>query len=111
VTVSFRTSHLLKTFNSEKALVREYGPRNAKRIAIRMAVLFAAPNLAAVPKSKPDRCHPLKGTRDGQFAVDLEHPFRLVFSPDHDPVARSEDGSIDMSQVTAIKIQEVEDYH
>lgn len=25
------------------------------------------------------RCHPLKGSRDGQYAVDLVHPYRLVF--------------------------------
>ena len=26
------------------------------------------------------RCHALKGNRKGQYAVDLEHPYRLVFT-------------------------------
>lgn len=88
-----------------------YGDKNAKRITIRMAVLSAAPNLAAVPTSKPDRRHQLKGDRHGQFAVDIVHPFRLVFCPNHDPVPRTEDGGIDLFRVTAIEILEVEDYH
>jgi proteic killer suppression protein len=25
------------------------------------------------------RCHPLKGNRKSQYAVDLVHPYRLVF--------------------------------
>ena len=100
-----------RTFNSKKALVREYGEKNAKRIAIRMAVLSAAPNLAAVPTSKPDRCHQLKGDRKDQFAVDLMHPFRLVFCPNHKPVPRHEDGRIDLDQINAIEIIKVEDYH
>ena len=111
MTISFKTSSLRRTFNSKKSLVREYGDKNAKRIIIRMAVLSAASNLAAVPTAKPDRCHPLKGDRRGQYAVDLVHPFRLVFCPDHHPVPLRKDGGIDMFQVTAIKILEVEDYH
>ena len=77
----------------------------------RLAVLRAAPNLAAVPTTPPDRAHPLKGDREGQFAVDLVHPQRLVFEPNHEPIPRSEDGGIDVEQVTAIVIVDVTDYH
>lgn len=28
---------------------------------------------------KIGRCHPLKGDRKNQYAVDLVHPYRLVF--------------------------------
>ena len=45
------------------------------------------------------------------FAIDLVHPFRLVFEPNHDPLPRRKDGGIDLEQVTAIKILEVVDYH
>ena len=55
--------------------------------------------------------HQLKGNRDEQFAVDLVHPYRLVFEPNHDPLPRKEDGGINLEQVTAIKIMEVVDYH
>jgi proteic killer suppression protein len=36
---------------------------------------------------------------------------RLVFEPDHDPIPTLEDGGIDQSAVTRIKILEVVDYH
>ena len=26
------------------------------------------------------RCHPLNGNREGQYALDLVHPYRLVFT-------------------------------
>jgi proteic killer suppression protein len=111
VTIAFKTSRLKKIFNSNKALVREYGEKDAHRIALRMAVLANAPNLATVPISKPERCHPLKGDRQGEFAMDLIHPRRLIFCPDHDPIPRKEDGEIDLCRITAVKIVEVEDYH
>ena len=109
--VALRTRKLERAFNSAAALQKAYGARMTKVIMTRLAVLRAAPNLAAVPTTPPDRAHPLKGDREGQFAVDLVHPQRLVFEPDHEPIPRSEDGGIDVGQVTAIVIVEVTDYH
>ena len=83
----------------------------AKVIAMRMAVLESARNLAEVPITPPNRRHQLVGDRDEQFAVDLVHPRRLVFAPDHDPVPRTGDGGIDIERVTAIMIEDVVDYH
>lgn len=111
MTIDFQTSRLKKIFNSKKALVREYGEKDAKRIALRMAVLDNAPNLATVPTSRPDRCYPLKGGRQGEFAVDLVHPRRLIFCPNHDPIPIKEDGGVDLFRITATKILGVEDYH
>ena len=109
--ITFRTARLETTFNKEKALVREYGTVNARQIARRMAVLRAAPTLSSVPTIKPDRCHPLKGNRQGQYAVDLAHPHRLVFRPNHDPIPTRPGGSVDMAAITAIEIVDLEDYH
>lgn len=64
------------------------------------------------PKSKPSRCHELtQGRRSGQLSVDLDHPYRLIFVPNHNPVPEREEGGLDWSQVTAIKILSVEDTH
>lgn len=64
------------------------------------------------PKSPPGRCHELtEGQRSGQLSVDLDHPYRLIFVPNHDPVPKQPDGGLDWSQVTAIKILGVEDTH
>ena len=109
--IAFRTRKLAKTFNSGGELQKAYGARMAKAIMIRLAVLKAARNLALVPTTPPDRRHQLQGNRDEQFAVDLVHPHRLIFEANHDPLPRTDDGGIDVEQVTAITIIEVIDYH
>ena len=53
----------------------------------------------------------LPGKHNDQYAVDLVHPHRLVFQPNHDPVPRLADGGIDVGHVTAITIIEVIDHH
>jgi proteic killer suppression protein len=109
--VAFTRQKLGKTFNTEKALRREFGDRMARVIATRMAVLKNARTLSLVPVTKPERRHQLGEDRDEQYAVDLVHPYRLVFELNHEPVPRKPDGGIDTEQITAITIIEVTDYH
>ena len=107
----FRDRKLQKVFNSAKELRKGYGARMAKAIMIRLAVLKAAQTLNMVPVTPPDRRHQLKGDRDEEFAVDLVHPHRLVFKPNHHPIPRTDDGGIDTEKVTAITIIDMIDYH
>ena len=109
--ITFKTVKLQKIFDDQKKLVAEFGTPMFKKIRIRMSVLSAATTLAQVPQAKPDRCHQLEGKRRGTFAVDLMHPFRLIFKPKHKPVPTDENGAIDLHGVTSIEIQTVEDYH
>ena len=109
--ISFRTKRLKKDFESESILRRRYGAPMAQTIMARVGVLKNALTLSKVPTMPPTRMHQLKGNRDEQFAVDLVHPYRLVFEPNHDPLPRKVDGGINLEQVTAIKIMEVVDYH
>ena len=109
--IAFRTRKLGRVLNAADALQKAYGVRIAKVIMMRMAVLRAARNLALVPTTPPDRRHQLSGDRDEQFAVDLVHPYRLVFEPSHEPLPRKHDGGIDTEKVTMITILDVIDYH
>ena len=111
VDIAFRTRRLERTFNSERELNRAYDRRMARTIMMRLAVLKSSRSLSLVPTTRPDRLHQLIGDRRGQFAVDLVHPFRLIFVPNHDPVPLKEDGGIDRDKVTAIRMLEVVDYH
>lgn len=108
--ISFKNKKIQKIFNSGKLLNNKY-EKNAKSIKRRMAVLMASDNLRNVPVVKPESCHPLKGEKKGLFAVDLTHPFRLVFAPNHEPVPKMKDGGIDLAKITSITIINVEDYH
>lgn len=78
---------------------------------MRMAVLKNARSLSQVPPTPPDRRHLLTGQYRGHYAVDLVHPRRLIFRPDHAQIPHREDGGIDIDKVTAVEIIGVVDYH
>ena len=109
--IIFRTKRLKRIFCSSKDLKRNYGEHTARLIQNRLAVLNNVSSLSRVPRSRPERLHQLNGNRKGQFAVDLVHPRRLIFEPNHDPIPVNEDEGIDRDKVTAITIIEVTDYH
>ena len=104
--VLFRSRKLAKIFNSQRELQKQYGDRMAKTIMMRLAVLKNARTLAKVPVTPPERRHRLTGQRKGQYAVDLVHPYRLVFEPTSGTAEAGDAGA-----VTAITIVEVVDYH
>lgn len=109
--IVFRATRLAKMSNSDRALQAKYGLDMARAIMNRLAVLKNARTLSEVLTDKPGRPHQLSGRRSGQYAVDLVHPCRLVFKPDHEPLPRRADGGVDTDQVTAITIIEIVDYH
>ncbi len=109
--IAYRTNKLQKVFCSEKKLTKTFGTENAKKIRNRMAVLWAAKNLAEVPTVPPMRRHQLGGNYEDHFAVDVKHPFRLIFRPMNDPLPKLADGGIDLNAITEIEIVIVKDYH
>ncbi len=109
--VYFNSKKLSKTLQSEKELNMAYGVENAKKIKQRLVELKASPNLKEVQNLPMARCHELSGNKKGQFAVDVKHPYRLIFEPAHVKVPRKEDGGIDLARVTEIRVLSIEDYH
>lgn len=65
-------------------------------------------NMQADP---PRCCHELTGNRKGQLSMDLDHPYRLIFKPGHDPVPERSEGGLDWRAVTEITIIGVVDTH
>ncbi len=49
--------------------------------------------------------------RAGQLSLDLDHPYRLIFEPNHDPRPLRAEGDLDWSLVTSVRINGVEDTH
>ena len=109
--IFFKTRKLARVFNSQRELRKQYGDRMARTIAIRLAVLKNARRLSMVPVTLPDRRHGLAGKRKKQYAVDLVHPYRLVFEPRRSSAGAGSVADHDAGDVTAITIVEVMDYH
>lgn len=51
----------------------------AEKIQHRIDQIVAAPSVEMMIQFRIGRCHPLTGNRKNQYAVDLVHPFRLIF--------------------------------
>lgn len=83
----------------------------AERLQQRLNELSAAESLEDLRSIPAARCHELTGNLKGKIAVDLVHPDRLVFSADHEPVPVKKDGGLDWTQVTAVLIEGIGDYH
>ena len=109
--IFFQGRKLQKICSSQKAMVRAYGPRLADCLQQRLAELESAETLEDMKFFPAARCHELMGSRKGQLAVDLIHPKRLIFIPEHDPPPAKSDGGLDWQQVTRIIIIETVDYH
>lgn len=106
----FANKKLSRQMSSAAEMQKAFG-QLARPLQMRLGVLKNAATLADVPRVPPERCHALTNDRAGQYAVSLKDNWRLLFRPDHDPVPKRADGGIDLSSVTAIMIDGIEDYH
>ena len=109
--IGFASNKLAKLCNSQKEMRGKLGPRVAQRLAQRLNELHAATTLEDMRHLPGARCHELTADRKGQLAVDLIHPKRLIFQPDHDLVPTKPDGGLDWNAVTHILVVEITDYH
>lgn len=109
--VSFSSNRLQKLCNSEKEMRAKLGVRVADKLAQRLSELRAVDILEDLTRLLSARCHELGQNRAGQLAIDLIHPDRLVFKPDHNPLPRKPDGGLDWTKVTRVTVMEIIDYH
>jgi plasmid maintenance system killer protein len=110
VDIQFGNAKLAKESNSAKLLLKAHGEARAKLIRRRLDALRAAVVLADL-RNTPGRLHELKGDRKGQFSLDLDGPYRLLFVANHNPVPARPEGGIDWTRITAVTILGVEDTH
>ncbi len=109
--ITFSSRRIAKLCNSAKEMRAKLGDRNAKLLQQRLSEMKAADNLDDLGKLPGARCHELKGDRQGQLAVDLAHPKRLVFEAADNPKPRKPDGGLDWQRVTKVEVLEIVDYH
>ena len=111
--IQFSDKKLEKECNDDALLQKRHGKQRAKLLRSRLAVMREAANLSALgpPYAGPYRCHELTNNRKGQLSVDLDHPYRLIFIPNHKPIPTREVGGLNWTNVTAITIIEIANTH
>jgi proteic killer suppression protein len=110
VNISFADKKLEALANDDKKLTRQYGKDQAQKIISRLAQLRAAVTLEDV-RNLPGRYHELTGDRKGQWACDLIQPYRLVFTPQENPIPVNEQGQYIWVEIVGVEIIEVINYH
>ena len=77
--VTYKHNKIGKICTDAKTAERAYGREMADKIHQRIDELHAADTVEMMIQWHIGRCHPLTQNRKGQYAMDLIHPFRLVF--------------------------------
>jgi len=75
-----------------------YGERMAVLIHQRIDELKAATSVEMLIQFSIGRCHSLQGNRKGEYAMDLVHPYRLIFEKND-------------QEIQFVRIINIEDYH
>ena len=104
------TKKMEKLANNDREAVRKLGQRCASLFKTRLDDLKAASTLEDA-RYLPGRYHELKGDRKGQWACDLEHPYRLIFEAHDKPIPTNTAGQYIWLEIKGVEIIEITDYH
>jgi len=110
VEITFSNKKLEKLANDYSRCQKEMGQIRAKLLNRRLGDLRNAVTLEDV-RYLPGRYHELTGDRKGQWACDLDQPYRLVFEPGQKPIPQDDNGKYLWVKIENVEIIEVTDYH
>lgn len=108
--IIFRSKKLEKIAFDPKKCVKELGKRRADLFLMRLDDLAEAVSLEDV-RYLPGHYHELSGDRKGQWACDLDQPYRLIFEPHEDPIPTDGSGRYLWIEIKGVEIVEIVDYH
>ncbi|PVZ68441.1 type II toxin-antitoxin system RelE/ParE family toxin [Pelagibaculum spongiae] len=78
--IQFRTNKLEKCYLKHQQAIKAFGDQVAKKYIQRINTIKATTSIEDLMKLPGLRCHPLKGDRKGQYAVNLTGFYRLIFT-------------------------------
>ena len=96
--ITYKNNKIRKVCTDAKTAERIYRREMADKIHQRIDEINAADTVEMMIQFHIGRCHPLTQNRKGQYAVDLVHPYRLVFEKNGD-------------EIQIANILEIVDYH
>lgn len=86
------------------------GVLRAKLFNRRLGDLQNAESLEDV-RHLPGNYHELTGDRKGQWACNLDQPFRLIFEPHEKPIPTDGSGRYMWIEIKGVEIIEITNYH
>ncbi len=108
--ITFKDKDLERCSQDIKYCIKKLGSKRAKIFMTRFAQLDSATNLEDV-RMTPGHFHELLGTRKGQWACDLDQPYRLIFEPHESPIPTDENGKYIWIEIKGVEIIEITNYH
>ncbi len=108
--VEFKDSKLKKCAENESYSKKKLGAIRSELFLARVGALVAAETLEDV-RYLPGHYHELVGNRKGQWACNLDQPYRLIFEPLEKPVPKNKDGSYVWIEIKGVEILEIDNYH
>ena len=108
--IKYKTRKLERNLTDDRKLFKVYGLL-AKKIKQRIKELRNAENLETIGKLPQLRLHPYIGQRKGEWSINIKDNWRIIFSIENEPIPILDDGSVDLSKITIIKINSIEDPH
>lgn len=96
--ITYKNKKIEKICTNAQTAGRIYGVKMADKIHQRIDEIHASDTVEVMIQLHIGRCHALAYSRKGQYAVDLVHPYRLVFEKNGD-------------EVQIVNVLEIVDYH
>lgn len=78
--VTFKTRKLQRCYEESTRATREFGSEVGRKYILRINTIKGAKSIEDLKKLPVLRCHLLKGDRQGQWAVNLNGFYRLIFT-------------------------------
>ncbi len=108
--IKFTDKKLEKLANDDRKMLKELGSIRAKLLRRRLTQLETSKTLEEV-RYLPGNYHELTENRKGQWACDLDQPYRLVFTPIERPIPANDNGQYVWIEITSVEIVEIINYH
>ena len=96
--ITYKNNKIKKVCTDAKTAERTYGREMADKIHQRIDEIDASDTVEMLIQYHIGRCHSLTQNRKGQYAMDLVHPYRLVFEKKG-------------NEIQVANILEIVDYH
>lgn len=77
--ITYRNKKIERLCTDARVSDKTYGNEMSGKIQMRIDQIRAVDTVEEMILYHIGRCHPLTNNRKGQYAVDLVHPYRLVF--------------------------------